>query len=550
MQNVTAMGRWQRLRRLSPVWLVPLLTVLAGAGVLIYHLEQQGPEVVLVASQAEGIEAGKTVLRSRSVVVGTVSSVMLTDDLKGVRIIAQLSADNRNALRNDSVFWVVKPQIGRSGVSGLDTLLSGAYIELQPGTSGTAKSVYPLSDTPPLASPGAQGKRIVLDSEASSQLSPGDVVLYKGYEVGSVESRSFDVQQKRTRYRLFIRAPYDHLVTSGVRFWQTSGVAFDMSAQGMRVEMGSLATLFTGGVSFDVPTGDVSGDEVAPETTFTLYENESQTQESRYNTQTQEYVLLFKDSLRGLSPGAPVEFRGVRLGTVMQVPFAMHDMRQSALTTDFRLPVLVRIEPARIAALKADEMHLGAQLQAAAQNKGLRAVLKTGNLLTGALYVDVDFYPQTPAWQGPTQLGGRPVLPTVSGGLAQLQQKLLMTLDKINGLPLEPMLTQTTRTLNEGQRTLKQLQQTLSTLNTIMENPAMKTLPAQMQATLQSLSHTLAGIAPASPGYDNSTAMLKQLDRTLRELTPLLKTLNGKSNALVFEADGVQDPQPAKERIR
>ncbi len=124
---------------------------------------------------------------------------------------------------------------------------------------------------------------------------------------------------------------------------------------------------------------------------------------------------------------------------------------------------------------------------------------------------------------------------------------MMITLDKINGLPLEPMLMQTTRTLNEGQRTLKQLQQTLTALNAVMTNPAMKTLPAQTQATLQSLSRTLAGLSPGTPGYDNSAATLKQLDRTLRELTPLLKTLNGKSNALVFEVDGAKNPQPHKE---
>ncbi|MGN2500766.1 MlaD family protein, partial [Serratia nevei] len=147
------------------------------------------------------------------------------------------------------------------------------------------------------------------------------------------------------RYQLFITAPYDQLVTTNVRFWKDSGVAFDMSAQGMRVEMGSLTTLFSGGVSFDVPDGWDRGELAKEKAEYQLFDNQRSTQDSLY-TVHKDYLLFFSDSVRGLQPGAPVEFRGIRLGTVAQVPFYKEGMAQR-LDNDYRIPVLIRIEPDR-----------------------------------------------------------------------------------------------------------------------------------------------------------------------------------------------------------
>ncbi len=157
----------------------------------------------------------------------------------------------------------MKPQVGREGISGLGTLLSGAYIELQPGNKGAQPANYQLLDSPPLAPPDAKGIRVILDSKKAGQLSPGDPVLFRGYRVGSVETSTFDPQKRTISYQLFINAPNDRLVTSNVRFWKDSGIAVDLTSAGMRVEMGSLTTLFGGGVSFDVPEGIDLGQPVA-----------------------------------------------------------------------------------------------------------------------------------------------------------------------------------------------------------------------------------------------------------------------------------------------
>lgn len=543
MENKTGEAQVQKVKNWSPVWIFPIVTALIGAWILFYHYSHQGPVVTLITNNAEGIEGGKTTIKSRSVDVGVVESATLTDDLTHVEIKARLNSGMEKLLYSDSAFWVVKPQVGREGISGLGTLLSGAYIELQPGNKGSQPERYQLLDAPPLASPDARGIRVVLDSSRAGQLSPGDPVLFRGYRVGSVETSTFNPQQRTISYQLFINAPNDRLVTSNVRFWKDSGIAVDLTSAGMRVEMGSLTTLFGGGVSFDVPEGFELGQPVAERTEFKLYDDQRSIQESLY-TKHIDYLMFFKDSIRGLQPGAPVEFRGIRLGTVAKVPYFVTGLRQ-ALNDDYRIPVLVRIEPERLEMQMGEDVGIDSHLAELLQ-KGLRASLKTGNLVTGALYIDLDFYPKAESISGLREFEGHQVIPTMSSGLAQIQQRLMDTLDKINNLPLNPMLEQATSTLAESQRTMRHLQTTLDNLNTIAASQSMQQLPADMQKTLRELNRSMQGFQPGSVAYNKMVADMKRLDQVLRELQPVLKTLNEKSNALVFEAKNKKDPEPKR----
>jgi len=506
MENKSGEAKVQKVKNWSPVWIFPIVTALIGAWILFYHYSHQGPVVTLITTNAEGIEGGKTTIKSRSVDVGVVESATLTDDLTHVEITARLNAGMEKLLHGDSVFWVVKPQVGREGISGLGTLLSGAYIELQPGKKGAQPEQYQLLDSPPLAPPDAKGIRVILDSKKAGQLSPGDPVLFRGYRVGSVETSTFD-----------------------------------LTSAGMRVEMGSLSTLFGGGVSFDVPEGMDQGQPVAQKTAFRLYDDQKSIQDSLY-TDHIDYLMFFKDSVRGLQPGAPVEFRGIRLGTVGKVPFFAPGMRQ-VLDDDYRIPVLIRIEPERLINQVGDTPDIAQHIDGL-MKRGLRGSLKTGNLVTGALYVDMDFFPKEPPVKAIREFGGYKIIPTVSSGLAQIQQRLMETLDKINSLPLNPMIQQATNTLSESQATMRRLQTTLDNLNKLTASQSMQQLPQDMQKTLRELNRSMQGFQPGSAAYNKMVADMQRLDQVLRELQPVLKTLNTKSNALVFEAKDKKDPEP------
>lgn len=535
--NHQDVARIEKIKRWSPVWIIPIVTVLIGAWILFYHFSTQGPQVTLVATNAEGIDAGKTAIKSRNVDIGIVETVNLSEDLKQVIITARLHDGMDKLLNKGSVFWVVKPQIGREGVSGLNTLLSGAYIELLPGSDKQEETTFTLQDSAPLASADTKGLRLTLESKQPSRLNAGDPVLFRGFRVGTVESSEFDPKERVMRYRLFIQDVYRGLVSSNVRFWQDSGIAFDMSSQGVRVEMASLDTLITGGISFDIPSGWSVGDPVKDFDEFDLYADKKSIQESLY-TRHDDFLLYFEDSIRGLEPGAPVEFRGIRVGTVSEVPFYMPELKMIN-DKNYYVPILIRIEPDRVQNRFGTDFDMKSHLIASVNGNGLRASLKSGNLLTGALFVDLDFYPDAKKWSGPKEIYGHPLIPTVTGGLTEIQKRAMQVLDKMNNLPVEPMLAEMTQTLKETRATM-------ASLNAILSSKEANNLPKDMQKTLNELNRSLQGFQPGSPAYSSLVSDMQRLDQVMRELQPILQKLNQKSNALIFEAPSANDPQPKK----
>jgi len=573
----------RKISQWSPIWIVPVAAVLIGSWMLYHTFQNQGPTVTLLASNAEGIISGKTQIKSRSVDVGKVVSVELSQDLKQVVIRARMNPGTANLLNDESQLWVVKPTIGRGGVSGLNTLLSGAYIELQPGKGDSGKYFFELLETPPIAPPDAPGVRIFLSSSDAAALAVGDPILYRGYDVGTVERSEFDMQKRNMRYQLFIRAPYDALVTENVRFWKSSGMALDMSAEGVRIEMASMATLLGGGVTFDVLDGWPAGNKAANNTDFQLFENRKSIQDGLYNEYL-EYLLFFDESIRGLTAGAPVEYRGVRVGTVASVPYFFNMKNPLQVAFNKGIPVLIRIETGRLY----DNLTLP-QLQAEldqAVSLGLRAVLKTGNLLTGGLYIDLNQQAgaeskaaaapatgadipapatsvadaaeaqtaqasttptvvATPLLPEPLpEFAGYKILPTSRSGLGHIEQKVLQALDKINNLPVEQVLADSSATLNATKDLMQQSQQLVQSLDALVKADATQQLPAEVNKSLADLRKTLAGLSPGSPVYERINSNLQAMDKVLRDLQPVVQTLNQQSNALIISADPAADPEP------
>lgn len=543
-----------RIKQWSPIWVVPIAAVLIGMWMLYNHYQQQGALLTLLAGDAEGIIAGKTQIKSRSVDVGQVVSVELSEDLKQVIIKARMKPAVTPLLNADSQFWVVKPQIGRGGITGLNTLLSGVYIELQPGESTAQQLEHQLLDTPPVAPADAPGIRVSLTTANSGGLAVGDPVLYRGYEVGTVEHSEFELASRRTRYQLYIREPFDVLVTENVRFWLSSGFSFDLSAEGLQVDVGSATTLLSGGVSFDLMQGWPSGAAVSDGTEFQLFPNQQSIQDGLYS-EFVEYLLFFDESVRGLKAGAPVEYRGVRVGTVASVPFFFSIDKPFEVSLQQGIPVLIRIEAGRLYE-NLSLVQLKQELDKAVA-RGMHAALKTGNLLTGALYIDLDVNIDA-ALPEPTELqlqrlalsqsAGYPMLPTARSGLSNIEQKVLMALDKINNLPVEQLLTQSEHTMQSADQMLQSANTMLAQLDKLLGDPKMQQLPAQLQSSLQQLQQMLAGVSPGSAAYDKLSGNLQTLDQVLRELQPVLQTLNQQSNALVFEAKAPADPEPTRAR--
>lgn len=531
-------------RKLPAVWIVPIIALLLGVWMVLNHYFTRGSEISITFPTAEGIEKGKTKIKALSVDIGVVQDVKLNKNLKSVEIKARIDKDAESLLRSDSNFWVVRPRIGTSGVTGLNTVLSGAYIELAPGTGKQGKRIFQGLDDVPITATTIPGLRLTLNIDNANSVNSGDPILHRGYKVGRVENVKFVVESQALHANIFIESPYDGLVTSHTRFWNSSGISFQASASGVKLQTSSLESLLLGGIAFDLPEGVEPGSKVANFDEFNLYPDASSINENPYKYYV-EYLLLFDSSVRGLVEGAPVLYRGLRIGTVMGVSFKyLHIDKARVKNRSPQIPVLIHLEPGRWLGkdtLKAKTKALKDIEKSV--NDGMRATLSTGNLLTGALVVSFDFYDDAEA-AAIEKVGNYFVIPTVSKGLVEIQVKVANLLDKLNELPLTSVIQNTNRSLQQISQTLISADQTIKELNGLLTNSDTQQLSETIVSTLEELKQTLNGISPNSELYQDLGSSIDQLNSTLKSVERLSHEVESKPNSFIFSKPKKPDVQP------
>lgn len=539
MATSSKLAKIIKIRAISAIWIIPIVTAIVGLWIIYSHFADRGTSFTLLAKDASGIVAGKTVIKNRSVDIGIVDEVTLSKDFEKVVIKGRIYNDMEPLLKNDSIFWVVKPEIGRDGVTGLGTILSGVYIELASGndTHSFKNNPFILSDNPPLSDPSIKGIRVNLESDQNGVIPRGASVMFHGYRVGNVETSEFDIDSRKMKYQIFITKPYDALVTQNVRFWKEGGIDLAFSSSGASLNVPSLDVLMSGGISFDLPDGSKLGAPAEQHAVYKLYEDKKSIQDSQY-TEYKEFLIMLSESISGLVEGAPVEYHGIRLGTVSKVPFYTAEMLNKTFILNQKVPVLIRIEPDRLSELVDEKIDI-ATIIMDEQKNGLRASLKTSNMFTGALFIDLDFYPELKNKYNAksSSLYGYDTIETTSTGIAQIQAKVMQLLDNFNNLPLN-------NTMTEFNKSLASTQRLMNSLNQIMASNEMQNMPGDLQETLRTLNETLKGLQPGSELNKQMNESLQKVQQMMDELTPLLNTLNDKSNALIFSAPNKKDQEP------
>lgn len=523
-------------RKFNVIWIVPLVALAIGIYMVIHTKMTEGPVITITFNTADGLEAGKTKLRFRNVDIGLVKDVTLSKSMKTVLVTVEMDREAAPLLREDTRFWVVRARVGGGAISGLGTLLSGAYIHLDPGTNGADKKrEYIGLESPPLTPADAPGVRLVLHSESAGSVGTGDAILYNGYKVGRIESVTFDSDNKEVRYDAFIDSPYDDLVTTSSRFWDISGVSVDASAAGISVSTGSLDTILFGGVAFGPLPGLPPGNKAASGAVYKLNSSYHDLEADPFNYGVY-FVAKFTQSMRGLEPGAPVEYRGIQVGSVERI-------LMKELVSDREagygqaIPVLLYLEPGRLGAGDSEEAtgYLKEGIMRGI-DAGMRASLETGSLLTGKLYVNIDFYKD--AEPVPLeQFDGYTVIPSIPTGLGRLEYQVSSLLEKFNALPLDDTVTGVNITLSK-------LTATLESLHEILAQDDTRELSAELGETLVELRKTLGGLSPDSPVGQSISNSLFELNKTLQNVEELTRTLSDKPNALVFPANIPADPIP------
>jgi paraquat-inducible protein B len=427
-------SRPRRRCAFSPVWIIPLVSALLGLWLVWRYYSAKGPEITVRFESAEGIIAGKTPVLCRSVPVGIVTQIELAHDLKGVIITADMNRDAAQLLAEDSQIWVVRARYSAAGISGLNTLVSGNYLGLQAGVSKNRRRDFIGLENPPPTPPGVPGLRFKLIAAQASGLGPGASIIYKGITVGLLETRVFHPESGEVEFNAFIEEDYARLVDERTLFYNTGGLDLKVGAEGVQLGGGTLASILSASVTFTEPAEKhLRPKPLQDGQTFILYAGFDEAHKPKFNP-TLPYLLLFAGSVRGLSSEASVEFRGIRVGSVVGASF-----KYFPGDLEHRVPVLIKIDPNLILDQTESNTNTATAEALIAQSveKGLRASLKSGSLLTGQLFVDLDFQkdaaPATVA-----SLRSYQVLPTIpAAGLDELQEKVGALLDKFKALPVE-----------------------------------------------------------------------------------------------------------------
>jgi len=501
----------------SLVWIVPIVAVLVGISLVVHSVLQQGPTITLNFKTGSGLTANKTEVKYRNVVIGQVTDVALSDDQKSVNATVQLAKQAESFTRADSQFWVVRPRIGAGGVSGIDTLLSGDYIGADIGQSETRAKQFKGLENPPPITYGEPGKRFTLHTQTLGSLDIGSPVYYRKIEVGQVVAYELDAEGKGVNVEVFVHAPNDAYVTENTRFWNASGVDLSVGANGFALKTESLSSMLVGGIAFRAPPYSPNDKPADEAHTFELFDDQDSAL-APPNGEGQYMTLRFDQALRGLKVGAPVEFLGVEFGKVVSINLDFDASKRS-----FPLNVGIVIYPqllgqAHTKLLKVmnhdpNDEAAGVRLIGSFIENGLRAQARSGNLLTGQLYIALDFYPKAEKVKFDPSL--RPVsIPTIPGNLEQLQEKLESIVNKINQLPIERIAGNLDSNLVELRKGLTQFN--AKTL------PGVQNTLADVSKTLQSASSTLAEDSPQREQLTQTLDELGRMSRSLRELSDYL----------------------------
>lgn len=536
----------RRRRRISSVWFVPAVALFLAGWLIWKNYADKGPLITVSFETADSIKAGETEVRCRSVRVGVVEKVSLADDTGSVHVELRFAPTSEELLRKNSRLWVVRPRVSASDISGLGTLITGAYIELEPGTGTLGSSNFTGLEEPPITAANVPGLRLTLVADDAGSLGTGAPLYYRGFEVGKVERRTLDIEARRIRYEVFIDEEYANLVNTGTRFWNTSGIDVSAGADGFKFRTPSLQAMIVGGASFAIPKGVHAGDPAEDGSVFTLYEDESAAHDASFDAD-RKALLFFDHSVRGLNRGAPVEFRGIPIGRVVDINF------KYSPPGDSRVPVLIEFDTRTLRSATEDKTD-GNLLLSEAVRKGLRAKLGTGSLLTGAMFIDVDFVPDAfPATLG--KLGDFDVIPTESSGFAQMETKINAILAKLQALPLDATLTkfgnaadETTKTVADARTTMTSIEEALGEMTKLLGSDETQNVTKELNATLTELRTSVESLGPTGAMQGDLRRTLDELRSALRSFDSLSRSLDEKPNSLLFGRDSSGNPTPKARR--
>jgi paraquat-inducible protein B len=519
-----------RRARVPYVWILPALVVLLGAFIAVQQKLAQGPLIRIGFLSADGLEVNKTKIRYKDVDIGDVTDLEVSKDRKKVIVSARIHRDAEGYLVKDTSFWVVRPRLTGAGVSGLGTLVSGAYISVDIGRSNVERRDFDGLEVPPIVTSDLPGREFVLHADEIGSLAVGSSVFYRHIPAGQVVAYTLDPGGASVTIKVFVDAPYDAYVTPATRFWQASGIDMSLDSEGVRLRTESLSSILEGGVAFQALPNAPAAARAPADTAFDLFTDRERAMRQP-DTDVRTFTLYFGGSLRGLSVGAPVDLRGITIGEVKSLSVEYEPDGGS-----LRFPVEVDVYPQRIRGWNRRADHPERENPDAASRllidslvaHGMRAELRTGNLLTGQKYVALDFHKEVHR----EQVGWEarpPVFPTASGALDEIQDSVGSIAKKLDRVPFDQISKRLVDTMATLDDTLKSADELLQQANGTIAPEVTATLK-EAQGAMKNAKDVLAQDAPLQ---NDLSVTLLQLSRAAKSVSALVDYLERHPESLL-----------------
>ena len=485
---------------------------------IVKTLSEQGPRATISFKTAEGIEVGKTRIKYKNVDIGVVEKIKFSDDFSNIILTVDFMEGSEKFLRRSTRFWVVKPQLSLRGATGLSTIISGAYIEIEPGT-GAPKLHFIGLEKQPVVKSDQQGKKITLVTQKLGSVDTGSPIYYQGLLAGEVLGYELGNDRKSTYVHTFIKDPFDQLIRGNTNFWNVSGINVSMGADGFKVQTESIQSMMFGGIAFETPETLEQATTDIDKLVFTLHESYESIKKHAY-TKKIKFIMFFDSSIRGLNLGAPVEFKGIKVGTVLDVRLEF-----DSGSTSFRIPVLIEIEPQRIIERGNQEMDQSHQALQRLVKRGLRARLQTGSLLTSQLFVELDMHPGSPInlSGSDTPYPELPTLPTSNfGAITQSAEDLLAKLNAVDIKEVTSVLIDTIKTAN---KTMHNADKAIESANTLIGTPGIPEAIENIRITLKNFKNITQKVDESNL-IASATKTISSVDKTINSADKAINNAN------------------------
>jgi paraquat-inducible protein B len=544
----------RRSRRVSAIWLLPIVAIAIGAWLAWDTLSKEGPTITITFETAEGLQASQSQLKFREINLGTVKTLALSADHSHVVVTVATTKQAGPLLTTDAQFWVVKPRLFAGNVSGLSTLVSGSYIGMLPGGADTHRRDFVGREDPPVLAANVPGRTYLLKASRLGSVTLGSPVFFRDLSVGEVLGWDIGDMADSATIHAFVRAPYDKYIHDETRFWDASGLSVKLGGNGVEVQLESLRALLLGGIAFDTLATPTQTAASSAGHVFPLFANKDAAQSASYSRKV-PFVGYFPGSVRGLAAGADVTLHGLKVGEVTDVRL-VYDAGKDAILA----PVRFEVQPERFVGIgrqMVKDTAAGVQMLV---NRGLRATLQSANLITGQMLVALEFEPDAPQANVTTEDGTFVIPTTDTGGFSGLEASATELLRKVNTIPFDTLgrnLSQTSEGLNDLVNG-PQLKQAMTSINATLAGvqstvqsldaglaPAVKRLPdlaAGLQKTMTDMNRLLASL---QAGYGDNTPFSRDLGRLLVQLNDATRSIRSLADLLSRHPEALIKGRPA-----